>query len=110
MKVKILNWNSPYNKDGFIDIANLWVSPDGMYAVIERFRAELFVSAQIIEDSIDGYICDFVKEHFPYYRDIDARFYSVDWDYMKYGFCKLMRFDMESGFCGTERRFYFQVQ
>lgn len=108
MKVKILNWNSPFNRDGFIDVANLWVSPDGMFAIIERFREELFVSARIIEDSVDGYICDFVGEYSPYYRSIDARFYSVDWDYMKYGFCKLVRFDMDSGFYGTERRFYFQ--
>lgn len=108
MKVKILNWNSLHNRDGYIDIANMWISPDGMYAIIERFRAELFVSVRIIENSTDGYICDFIKEYFPYYRSIDARFYEVDWDCMKYGFCKLLRFDMESGFFGTERRFYFE--
>ncbi len=107
MKIMILNWKSIYNKDDFIDVSNIWISPDEQYIIVERFRDELFVSAKIITNTSDGYIADFIECYEPHHSSIDFRSYRVEWSYMKYGFCKLCCFEMESGFDDTSHRFYF---
>ncbi len=107
MKIMILNWESIYNKNDFIDVSNIWVSPDKQHLIVERYKSELFVSAKVITDTSDGYIAEFIECYEPHYSSIDFRGYRVDWSCMKYGFCKLLCFEMESGFDGTAHRFYF---
>ncbi len=107
MNVMILNWDSIYNRDDFISVPNVWISPDEKYLVIERFRDELFVSARVVTKAGDGWIADFEECYEPPHHSIDLRGYRVDWSHMEYGFCKLQCFEMESGFDGTVHRFYF---
>lgn len=107
MEVMILNWASRYNKDDFILVPRVWVSPDEKYIVIERFRDELYVAARIVTKAGDGWIAEFEECYAPRCDSIDLRGWSVDWSCMQYGFCKLRCFEMESGFDGTVHRFYF---
>lgn len=107
MQVMILNWNSIYNKNDFIDVPRVWISPDEQYMIIERFRDELFVSARVVTKAGDGWIADFVECYTPNTDSIDLRSWRIDWSCMQYGFCKLQVFEMESGFDGTVHRFYF---
>lgn len=108
MKVKILGWDSIYNKKGFVNVPGIWVSPNETNAVIEWYRSELFISVRILEKTKEGYLCEFVEAYEPCYATIDARSYEVDWRFLEQGFCKLICFEVDSGFYGTERRFWFQ--
>ena len=47
--VKILGCNSIYNKDDFIKVITIWVSPDEKYLIIERYKSDLYLSARILE-------------------------------------------------------------
>lgn len=109
MKVKILGWNSIYNRNDFIKVNTIWVSPGEKYLIVERYKSELYVSARIIERTEEGYICQFVECYEPNYVTVDWRVHDVEWDCLeKHGFCKLKCFEMESGFDGTEHRFWFE--
>lgn len=107
MKVKINNWKSVYNKNEFNEVDNIWVSPDEKYMIIEWYKSELYVFATIKNKTENGYEGDFIETYFPHYMTIDLRMHSADWSCMNYGFCKLTLFELESGFNGTEKRFFF---
>lgn len=108
MRVQIIGWNSPDNTSAFIDVPNIWISPDAKYALIERYRSELFVFAKVLEISLEGLVCSILECYYPAYHTIDLRSYDVDWSFLPLGFCKLLRTEFDSGFCGTDRRFYIK--
>lgn len=106
MQVKIVGWNSPDSKGSFVNIHNIWISPDAQYVVIGQYHSELFIFAKVLENSTDGLICSFLESYYPTYHSVDLRSYDVDWSFLPLGFCKLLRTEFDSGFCGTDRRFY----
>lgn len=108
MRVRITGWHSPDNAAPFVSVPNVWISPDAQYALIERYRSELFVFTKVLENSNEGLICSFLESYYPAYHSVDLRSYDVDWSFLPLGFCKLLRTEFDSGFCGTDRRFYIE--
>lgn len=111
MTIKILNFKHPcYNQSG-IDAIKTWISPDKRYAVAGIFRGGYYVAGKVIEydDSHDTLIIDFVD---CLSRSDDVYIFggiNVDWSYMKYGFCKLICWNIETNQYRNSR-FYFDPE
>lgn len=110
LKVKINEWESIYNREEYHEVSKLWISPDERYMIVEWYKSELYVFVSVDKVIDDTYVGNFIEVYEPHYMDIDLRVYSADWSCMKYGFCKLMLFEMESGFDGCVKRFYFDKE
>ena len=100
------------SRDTF-EVSNLSMDAEKRYAVAEIFKNELYIAFKII--SIDDE--NVVGEYFDYYACMEDAVmlmsFSVDWNCINYGFCKLIMWapEMENEFGGyfdhTAKRFYF---
>jgi len=106
MKVRILNGQGKYISRGFEEVYRVCLSPDKLHAVIIFHGQEDFVAARIVEEGPDGLTVDFVDGFCCCDDELDFRICSVDWSWMKYGFCKLYWTMLESGSL-MRHRFYF---
>lgn len=108
--VKIYGWEKcPFKTDedgAFSNSVNaIWFSPDKTKVVLEVFRNELYVAATVTNEMEECLFCKYVN-HYEYW-DFDCRvFTGVNWDYLKYGFCKLNSWSMDTGEHFV-KRFYF---
>ena len=100
------------NKDTF-DVPNVFMEPEHRYAVVEVFHNELYVAVKIISNENDLLICEYVDHYSEFDDEVMLKKFSVDWECIKYGFCKLILWapEMAAEFGGsfdkTVKRFYF---
>lgn len=115
MKVKINNLKNKalhLNSD-IIDATNVFLDPECQNAVFEVARNELFVAVRIISRDNELLVGEYVN-HYVYSNDVPMLFkFTVDWECIKYGFCKLNLWapELANEFGGcfdkTVKRFYF---
>ena len=108
-RVKIKGWmKCPYKikDDKYIEVPEIWYSPEQQYAVLELFKKEVYVAVKVDNIDENGLICSYVDRYEDWDCCGDLKSYSVEW-WLKYGFAKLHCSAMESGFDGTIKRFYF---
>lgn len=111
MKMKVRGWtNCPYKTDemGWFShtVDRIWVYHDNKKAVLEVFPTELYMAVTILKEDEDVLICEYVDTKI-FGWNCDCRiFKDIDWTYMKYGFCKLYSWDMDTGKMYVDR-FYF---
>lgn len=95
------------------DVTNISMDPEHRYAVLEIYPKELFAAVKVISDEGDLLICQYVAHYASYNDDPVLMKYIVNWDCMKYGFCKLILWapEMSQQLGGrsyrTVKRFYF---
>ena len=89
------------------------MDPERRYAVAEIYHNELFVAMRTESDE-DGVLTGDYVDHFSSRITVPMlESYSVNWDCIKYGFCKLVLRAPErakefgGSFSGTVKRFYF---
>ncbi len=89
------------------------VDPTGKYAVSELCKNELFVAVNILQRDGDDLLCEYVDSYV--YQDGVPMLlkFSLQWDCIPYGFCKLILWAPEARenrggcFTRTVKRFYF---
>lgn len=90
----------------------IFKDPKGKYAVVEIFKKEAYIGLKIISDENEMLVGEYVDHY--YYDNYDCYLinYTIDWSYMKYGFCKLIRSmpEIPSEFYRTVKRFYFDFE
>ncbi|MCB6991983.1 hypothetical protein LI177_00475 [bacterium 210820-DFI.6.37] len=86
------------------------------YAVIEVWKNELYVAANVINADGNKLIAEYVDD-FKCWDDIPMLMsFSVDWSYIGYGFCKLIQWAPEKAnefggsFSHTAKRFYYDAE
>ena len=113
MKVQIKNMKKGlrYNLSDIIEAYRVYTDPSSKYAVIEVYQNELFVAVIIEEDNQNILVGKYV-DHYSRYNDVPMLLkFTVSWDCIKYGFCKLILWAPEEGyFDQTVARFYFDWQ
>ena len=115
MKIKIngLKKGVVYGNRDTLDVSSVSMDSEHKYAVAEVFRNELYIAVKIIAYENDILIWEYVD----HYSDSDdcvmLMKYYVDWECIKYGFCKLILWAPEmaakwnGSFEKTVKRFYF---
>ena len=115
MKITITNLPAGLAAGGrtAFEPVSLSEDPLGRYAVAELFANELFVALKILRRDGDELLCRYVN-HYAYQDDVPMLLrFSVQWDCIRYGFCKLNLWAPEATenrdgyFDRTVKRFYF---
>ncbi|MBQ3264231.1 MAG: hypothetical protein IJH07_00500 [Ruminococcus sp.] len=117
MKVQIINIPQnlhliPRQHEPF-DAYGVSKDPDSRYAVIEASQNSLFIAVKVVSCDNDLLVGEYV-DHYRFDNDIPMMMkYTVLWDCIRYGFCKLNLWapEMADEFSGyfdqTVKRFYF---
>ena len=106
---------SYYARKDCFEAQSISLSPDSRYAVVFLGSLGPFVAVKLLESAPDGTSCgEYLDSCRGYDEDIPMLMkYSVDWDMIGFGFCKLVLFAPEmsekfgGAFSGTVHRFYF---
>lgn len=61
-----------------------------MNILIFFMRKQLYIAVKIISYDNDIMVCDYVDHYSDYNDYVMLMKYSIDWKYIKYGFCKLI--------------------
>ena len=115
MRVQIHSMKAGLAAQGreLFDAVSISEDPEGRYAVAELYANELFVALRVTGRDGDRIAGEYI-DHFSYSDDVPMLLkFSVSWDCIPYGFCKLSLWapEMASHFDGsfekTVKRFYF---
>ncbi len=115
MKVVIRNLKKPLAITRTDTFEATWVSMDSekRYAVAEIYKNETYVALNIISVDDDILVGEYV-DRFEYPEDDTPMLmdFTVSWNCIKYGFCKLIMWAPElvnryGNFSHTAKRFYF---
>ena len=110
--VKIYGWTEcPFQTDAegvFSRTARkVWFSPDNTKAVLEIWAAELCVAVKVKECGKKYLECEYVDHYIVYDFDTSFKtFIGVDWNFLKYGFCKLMSRSLSTWEVYVKRFYY----
>ena len=98
MQIRLKNCKRGGDVPEGIKAIRTWFSPDGRFVVAEIFYGEYFIAGEIIEGSPEQELItvDCRDERDAAGDESDFRSYSVEWDSMPDGFCKLRSLAMES--------------
>ena len=113
MKVNIQNIPQSLCTDEPFEAYSVSTDPDNRYAVVEAFSNCLFIAVKIVSRDDDLLVGEYVN-HYEFHNDIPMLTkFTVYWDCIRYGFCKLDLWapEMADRFGGyyskTVARFYF---
>ena len=103
MDVEIQNWASPENRPLWEDV-RCSLSPDGKWAVAELFRGELYAAGRVLRRKGNRLTVEFLEAAAGFdAADADAHSWDVRWEWLHFGFFKIVCRELESGECRVHR-------
>ena len=103
MDVELRRWESPENRPMWKDV-RCSISPDGKWAVAELFRGELYAAGRVLCRSGDRLTVEFLQAEASFDDAVpDARSWEVRWEWLRFGFFKIVCRELDSGACRVRR-------